>query len=161
MVLNKSQCINNLRTTMKREMGVFIAVVILLFCSFSVSADVNINRLSGESVQMGANPISGVPQYSWYHGCSPTSGGMLFGYWDSHASGNWSNLVDGDVSTWNATAQNMVASPEHVADYWGTPDPNPEIFEFSLGRARSISLWAVLKSPQTTIFFPFDFKLSA
>lgn len=110
---------------MKREMGVFIAVVILLFCSFSVSADVNINRLSGESVQMGANPISGVPQYSWYHGCSPTSGGMLFGYWDSHASGNWSNLVDGDVSTWNATAQNMVASPEHIADYWGTPDPNP------------------------------------
>ncbi len=27
--------------------------------------------------------LSGVPDYFWYHGCSPTSGGMLIGYWDN------------------------------------------------------------------------------
>ena len=26
--------------------------------------------------------MSGVPDYYWYNGCSPTSGGTLVGYWD-------------------------------------------------------------------------------
>ncbi len=27
--------------------------------------------------------LEDVPDYDWYHGCSPTSGGMVFGYWDN------------------------------------------------------------------------------
>ena len=72
---------------------------------------------------LGANPIAGVPQYTWDHGCSPTSGGMLVGYYDSHPSGNWADLVDGDISTYNTLASDTIASAGHITDYWGTPDP--------------------------------------
>ncbi|MEA3400327.1 MAG: PEP-CTERM sorting domain-containing protein [Armatimonadota bacterium] len=34
-----------------------------------------------------------VPDYNWYHGCSPTSGGMVFGYWDRQTG--YENLWDG------------------------------------------------------------------
>jgi len=45
----------------------------------------------------GATPadsvvLSGVPEYLWYHGCSPTSGGMLMGYW---AAKGYTQLLPG------------------------------------------------------------------
>jgi hypothetical protein len=59
--------------------------------------------------------LDNVPDYDWYHGCSPTSGGQLIGYWDNQAG--YGNL-------WNGTAPlsashshpiyEMVASDEHV-----------------------------------------------
>lgn len=101
--------------------------ITLLICIFSLPgwAIIDVAQLNGEVPPMGSNPLIGVPQYNWYYGCSPTAGGMVVGYWDSHPSGNWANLVEGNVSSWNTTAMNMVASPEHLADYWGSPDPNP------------------------------------
>lgn len=70
--------------------------------------------------------LSGVPEYFWWYGCTPTSGGMLVGFWD--AAGY--NLVDGDISVYNPTARTAIASPEHIADYYVAynsplPDPNP------------------------------------
>jgi hypothetical protein len=52
--------------------------------------------------------LSGVPDYYNLYGCAPTAGGMIIGYWDQFSA--YSNLVIGDVSTWNTTAQRMVAS---------------------------------------------------
>jgi len=36
--------------------------------------------------------LTDVPTYYWYHGCTPTSGMMLFGYWDAHG---YPNLIPG------------------------------------------------------------------
>lgn len=69
--------------------------------------------------------IAGVPEYLWWYGCSPTAGGMLIAYWDNQPG--YQNLVEGDVSWQNPAAKNMVASSEHIADYWtNAPHPNPD-----------------------------------
>lgn len=63
--------------------------------------------------------LSGVPQYYWWYGCAPTSGGMLIGYWDAHGY----DLVEGDISTYNTTAKNAIASVDHINNYYiGTGD---------------------------------------
>ncbi|MFH2138023.1 MAG: PEP-CTERM sorting domain-containing protein [Candidatus Omnitrophota bacterium] len=111
---------------MKKYIPFIVLLLILTALSPYSQAAPIISQLFDRDIPLGSNPIENIPQYNWWYGCSPTAGGMLLGYWDSHPSGNWSNLVEGDVSTWNYTARNMVASPEHIRDYWGTPDPNPE-----------------------------------
>jgi len=68
--------------------------------------------------------LMGVPEYQWFHGCSPTAGGMLFGYWDSKPG--YGNLFDGDASTWwgnddgSTGTKRMVASQEFIT---GTSHP--------------------------------------
>jgi exonuclease SbcC len=79
------------------------------------------------SVKAGSKILTGVPRYDWWYGCAPTSSGMVIGYWD----GLGYNLVDGDMSAVNsALGRSIIASPEHIADYWvsygsSAPDPNP------------------------------------
>ncbi|HUT58732.1 MAG TPA: hypothetical protein VNA25_12875, partial [Phycisphaerae bacterium] len=60
--------------------------------------------------------LNDVPTYYWYHGCSPTSGMMVFGYWDAYGYGN---LIPGSKSwaTNEAAIKNAIASSEHIADY--------------------------------------------
>jgi len=61
-----------------------------------------------------------VPEYTWYHGCSPTAAGMLFGWWD--AQPDTTNLFDGDASTFwgngsetpSGGSRAMVAATSHV-----------------------------------------------
>jgi len=65
---------------------------------------------------MLVNPISGVPEYVWWYGCSPTSGGMMVGFWDGLAG--YGNLYDGDASVWGGSGasgtKSMVASTAHI-----------------------------------------------
>lgn len=63
-----------------------------------------------------ANPavILGVPAYIWYNGCGPTAVGVVVGYRDGQG---YSDLVPGDASVQNEYVDNMIASPEHIADY--------------------------------------------
>jgi|GEM_PF-6033963 len=51
--------------------------------------------------------IPGVPFYSWYDGCAPTSTGMVLGYWDSNG---YPNLVPGDASTQTAAVNQLISS---------------------------------------------------
>ena len=64
----------------------------------------------------GGDPLSGVPEYVWWYGCSPTSGGMMLGYWD--AQPGFGNLYDGDASVWSGDGstgtRSMVASTAHI-----------------------------------------------
>ena len=51
------------------------------------------------SEQFGA-PLSNTPDYEWNHGCSPTSAGMLMGFYDrnGYADMHYENLVpDGEA----------------------------------------------------------------
>jgi len=66
--------------------------------------------------------ISGVPEYFWTHGCSPTSVAMVFGYWDGVA---YPDFFPGDASTQTAAVTDRIASAGHIADYAPTPDRVP------------------------------------
>jgi len=65
--------------------------------------------------------LSDVPSYLWYHGCGPTAGGMILGYWDGHG---FDRLIDGanDWNTNRAAIEDMIASPGHIRDFVPTPD---------------------------------------
>lgn len=57
--------------------------------------------------------LSGVPEYSWYYGCSPTSGGMLMGYW---AGKGYTQLLPGvtDPMVQSTAVNNAIASSAHI-----------------------------------------------
>ncbi len=66
-----------------------------------------------DSLVLGANPLANVPEYDWYNGCSPTSGGMLMGYW--HGRG-YTKLLPAVTSpgVQGTNVNNAIASPEHI-----------------------------------------------
>jgi len=75
----------------------------------------------GVPVQLG-----NTANYDWWHGCSPTSAGMMMGYYDRNGYAGWdySNLVPGGVAEANsfgnpgALANSIIASTGHVADFY-------------------------------------------
>lgn len=66
--------------------------------------------------------LSGVPEYQWYHGCSPTSGGMLMGYWAEHG---YAGLLPGVTNPMvqSQAVNNDISSAAHNAQdtYQGHP----------------------------------------
>lgn len=59
--------------------------------------------------------LDDVPDYDWYHGCSPTSGGQLIGYWDNQSG--YENLWDGtapQTASHSHPIYQMIASDEHA-----------------------------------------------
>ena len=60
--------------------------------------------------------LTDVPSYIWHHGCSPTSGMMVFGYWDAHG---YPDLIPGsnDWETNQDNIKNSIASEGHINDY--------------------------------------------
>lgn len=94
-------------------------------------------ELTGELPEPSPGPdvtvISGVPSYIWYHGCGPTSLGMIIGYWDAR----WmENLIPGsnDWDTNQQAIKDVIASPGHIADYAlyeGVDDSDPEQWPYS------------------------------
>ena len=81
---------------------------------------------SADTTAANIHMIPEVPAYIWYHGCGPTSTGMIIGYWDAHGFDNL--IVGGNDWTANlANVQNMIASPGHIRDYVPTPDRTPTL----------------------------------
>jgi hypothetical protein len=119
---NKSQRFLRSEEKMKKT------IVICVFCAFIVSfvnaEQVQLtlqpidNGLSVAHIKESARPDNGaiiagnVPSYYWHYGCSPTSGGMIVGYWDSKPG--YQNLFYGDASVQNAATRDMIASPAHI-----------------------------------------------
>ena len=68
------------------------------------------------------------PSYSWWYGCTPTSAGMMMGYYDQKGYGglSYANLVPGGVAenvtngnlVWDALAKKTIASQGHVNSYY-------------------------------------------
>jgi len=90
----------------------------------------------GSYQQVGT--LSNAPDYAWWYGCSPTSAGMMMGYYDrnGYAGSTYDNLVPGGVaelSTFGAgpyIANDAIASSGHVSDFYVAygnigNDPNP------------------------------------
>lgn len=74
-----------------------------------------VGQAKGTTVDISAT----VPSYIWYKGCGPTALGMMAGYWDSQG---FDSLIPGssDWSTNQTAIENVIASPRHVSDYYGT-----------------------------------------
>ena len=97
--------------------------------------------INGEPVgflKQGAIVQLTTPNYDWWYGCSPTSAGMLMGYYDRKFMWNaqtYYNLVPGgsaELSSFGAggpfICNDAIASAGHIADYWiayGNPGPDP------------------------------------
>ncbi len=72
----------------------------------------------------GVAVLAGVPSYTWYHGCGPTSLGMMLGYWDARG---FPELIPGanDWETNRPAIEEAIASPGHIRDYVPMPDRTP------------------------------------
>jgi hypothetical protein len=84
----------------------------------------------------GQTLIANPADYDWWYGCSPTSAGMMMGYYDitGYDGLTYPNLVPGGVAELSnygnpgAIANDAIASDEHIADFWvayGDPGPDP------------------------------------
>jgi hypothetical protein len=74
--------------------------------------------------------LSSAPDYEWWYGCSPTSAGMMMGYYDIKGYGgkSYSNLVPGrvaELTTFPSTdklylyqAQYAIASPGYIQAFY-------------------------------------------
>ena len=87
----------------------------------------------GKAAEIG-NYVQGytlpnAPDYAWWYGCSPTSAGMMMGYYDinGYKGSSYGNLVPGgtaELSTYGnpgALVNNIIASAGDIADFYKTP----------------------------------------
>ena len=100
----------------------------------SAGGTIGTHIIDGNSItahQVGAQVILGNScDYDWWHGCSPTSAGMIMGHYDRNGYGTdplinqYPNLVPGGVAEANTygsgtyIANNAIASSEHIADFF-------------------------------------------
>jgi hypothetical protein len=74
-----------------------------------------------------ATLLSGVPVALWWYGCTATSAGMLFGYYDNLGYSNMlTATITGNLDT--AAERDLIATSTHITDYWtsyGSSGPDP------------------------------------
>jgi hypothetical protein len=111
-----------------RKMNKFVALMLAVVFLGCWGITPTVADELGVYAQGGVN-LNG-PSYGWWYGCSPTSAGMMMGYYDIHGYGglSYSNLVPGGVAegstfpstagTWQYLAQYTIASPGNVADFY-------------------------------------------
>jgi hypothetical protein len=123
--------------------------------------------------QMGANvKLPGVTDTSWWYGCSPTSAGMMMGYYDRNGYGSdplhnkYPNLVPGGVAETTtygnpgALVNAATASAGHIADFYaggynasGDDKPTPYHSFNCLADFMGTSQDAVANSNGSTTFY--------
>lgn len=86
--------------------------------------------LSVDSVPDGPHLLADAPAYYWHHGCCPTAGATLVGYWDQRGYGDLFDAVTAEEVRLTGNVQDQISSPEHNAKYDPRPDdetlPTPE-----------------------------------
>jgi hypothetical protein len=97
-----------------------MSLICLLAVAFQVRAEITATSFGGTLANGG--------DYEWYYGCSPTSAGMLMGYYDRNGYDGsfYGNLVPGGVaetSTFPTTGPShlvasTIASPGHIDDFY-------------------------------------------
>jgi hypothetical protein len=123
---------------------------------------------------MGASASSfqqGSPDYDWWYGCSPTSAGMMMGYYDRNGYNGlrYDNLVPGGTaedsthSNPGALVNDTIASSGHIADFYsggfgisGDDAPGPFHNFNSLADFMGTSQDSVGNSNGSTTFWSWD-----
>ena len=84
-----------------------------------------------DPLPMGAVMLPNVPTSSWTYGCSATSAGMIFGYYDRIGYSNmYAGSANGGVAPLTDLGNQctIIATAEHINDYWisnGSSGPDP------------------------------------
>jgi hypothetical protein len=95
----------------------------------SAQASVKYFTINGKTLAAHSEGVlSGdAPDYDWWHGCSPTSAGMMMGYYDRNGYDGlrYDNLAPGGVAELNTfsgspsyIANDMIASSGHITDFY-------------------------------------------
>ena len=71
-------------------------------------------RASTTPASPNAVVISNVPAYDWRHGCGPTAGGMVLGYWDGQG---FDDLIPGDAASQTNAVNQAIASDGDSSNY--------------------------------------------
>ena len=97
------------------------AFAVLVSVSLAHASDVTFESRSCGGVLDG-------PDYGWWYGCSPTSAGMIMGYYDRNGYGtcSYADLVPGTVAeahtypggSYHNGTSDMIAGPGHIADFY-------------------------------------------
>jgi len=118
---------------MKAERLLVMFCAATVVCAIAGTTEADLASGLPEGIGQGAQGVSleGTCDYDWWYGCSPTSGGMMLGYYDRNGYNglSYSNLVPGGVAEtntypstpgrWDYLAQYAIASPGHVYDFYG------------------------------------------
>ena len=103
---------------------VTIAITVVLLSAASVKADILAIEQGIIEKSIQGSILLDAPDYAWWYGCSPTSAGMMMGYYDRNG---FDNLVPGGTAEtqtysgttgWAALANNAIASTGHVDDFY-------------------------------------------
>jgi len=115
-------------------------IEVMAMASPSIAPSGVASHIVSGPLPMSAVMLSGVPTSSWTNGCSATSAGMMFGYYDRTGYANmYTGQANGGVAPLtNLGGQCSIISTRngfdgrgvkgHVDDYWvsiGTPGPDP------------------------------------
>ena len=96
-----------------------LAITICLLTVSFVGAQSLVSHMQG-------GVLPNAPDYEWWYGCSPTSAGMMMGYYDINSYGGlyYPDLVPGgtaELSNYGnpgARANQAIASDGHIADFY-------------------------------------------
>jgi hypothetical protein len=105
---------------MKKLVGILSAALLLIVGTAVYGTSELVAHTSGGS-------LSGAGTYDWWYGCSPTSAGMLLGWYDRNG---FSNLVPGGNAELNtfgnpdALVNSAIASSGHISDFYGGLSPS-------------------------------------
>ncbi len=94
--------------------------------------DVTTGSFMADGEQIGFHRAAGIlpdtADYDWWYGCSPTSAGMMMGYYDRNGYDgvSYDNLVPGGVAESSSygggglglLCNQIIASAGHIADFW-------------------------------------------
>ena len=111
---------------------VMIAITVVLLSAAPVKADLTSASIDEIAYYRQGIPetLSNSPDYAWWYGCSPTSAGMMMGYYDinGYQSLIYDNLVPGGTAEpetfvgpptgGSALANQAIASAGHITDYY-------------------------------------------
>jgi len=100
----------------------------VLGSEFEFGTEMVNGREVGYFVQGIPTTLTGTPNCDWWYGCSPTSAGMMIGFYDRNGYGSptlyYPNLVPGGVAELNtfgnptALVNSTIASAGHIADFY-------------------------------------------
>ncbi len=108
---------------MKRSLHILVLTCAILTLAVSLAMADNPEIQAHKS---GTVTLTNAPDYDWWYGCSPTSAGMMMGYYDrqGYSGLSYSNLVPGGVAESSnygnpgALANQAIASSGHVNAFY-------------------------------------------
>jgi len=107
-------------------MKTLVTICVVFGFLLSAAPTKAIPNIDGLVYHIQGDVLANSPDYDWWYGCSPTSAGMIMGYYDIHGYGGYlyDNLVPGGIaelssfSNPGAIANQAIASTGHQYDFY-------------------------------------------